>query len=76
MTSLEQTQSALAAIHKDNPRLNAFITVMEESALADARRADGQRDLVSLADRIGVPAETCIPIIVTLLQEHLLERVD
>jgi aminopeptidase-like protein len=38
--------------------------------------ADGQRDLVSLADRIGVPAETCIPIIVTLLQEHLLERVD
>ena len=40
MTSLEQTQAALAAIRKDNPRLNAFITVMEESALADARRAD------------------------------------
>ena len=40
MTSLEQTQAALAAIHKHNPRLNAFITVMEESALADARRAD------------------------------------
>ncbi len=38
--------------------------------------ADGQRDLVSLADRIGVPAETCIPIIARLLQEHLLERID
>ena len=40
MTSLEQTQSALAAIHRDNSRLNAFITVMEESALMAARRAD------------------------------------
>jgi len=40
LTSLEQTESALAAIHKDNARLNAFITVMEQSALADARRAD------------------------------------
>jgi aminopeptidase-like protein len=38
--------------------------------------ADGQRDLVSLAERIGEPAETCIPIIARLLQERLLERVD
>jgi aminopeptidase-like protein len=38
--------------------------------------ADGQRDLVSLAERIGVPAETCIPIIERLLQERLLERID
>jgi aminopeptidase-like protein len=38
--------------------------------------ADGQRDLVSLAERIGVPAETCIPIIERLLQECLLERID
>ncbi len=38
--------------------------------------ADGQRDLVSLADRIGEPAETCIPIVARLLQERLLERVD
>jgi aminopeptidase-like protein len=37
--------------------------------------ADGQRDLVSLAERIGVPAETCIPIIERLLQERLLERI-
>lgn len=38
--------------------------------------ADGQRDLVSLADRIGVPAETCMPIIARLLRERLLERID
>ncbi|MGD0824368.1 MAG: winged helix-turn-helix domain-containing protein, partial [Terriglobales bacterium] len=38
--------------------------------------ADGQRDLVSLAERIGEPAETCIPIIARLVQERLLERVD
>jgi aminopeptidase-like protein len=38
--------------------------------------ADGQRDLVSLAERIGVPAELCIPIVVRLLQERLLERID
>ncbi|MGA8270732.1 MAG: DUF4910 domain-containing protein [Candidatus Sulfotelmatobacter sp.] len=37
--------------------------------------ADGERDLISLADRIGVPAETCIPIIERLLQEQLLEGV-
>jgi aminopeptidase-like protein len=38
--------------------------------------ADGTRDLISLAERIGVPAETCIPIISRLLQEGLLERID
>jgi aminopeptidase-like protein len=38
--------------------------------------ADGQRDLVSLADRIGVPAETCLPIIARLLEARLLERID
>ena len=38
--------------------------------------ADGQRDLISLADRIGVPAETCLPIIAKLLDKRLLERID
>ena len=38
--------------------------------------ADGQRDLISLADRIGVPAETCLPIIAKLLEKRLLERID
>jgi aminopeptidase-like protein len=38
--------------------------------------ADGQQDVISLAEQIGVPAETCLPIIERLLQEGLLERVD
>ncbi len=38
--------------------------------------ADGQRDLVSLAERIGVSAETCLPIITKLLEKRLLERID
>ena len=38
--------------------------------------ADGHTDLISLADRIGAPAETCIPIIDRLVQDRLLERID
>jgi aminopeptidase-like protein len=38
--------------------------------------ADGKRDLVSIADRIGASAEACIPIVDKLLEEHLLERID
>jgi aminopeptidase-like protein len=38
--------------------------------------ADGQRDLVSLAEQIGVPAETCMRIVAKLLKEGLLERID
>jgi aminopeptidase-like protein len=38
--------------------------------------ADGKRDLVSLAERIGVPAETCLPIIARLLEDRLLEGID
>ena len=36
--------------------------------------ADGENDLISLADRIGVSAETCVPVIERLLREGLLER--
>ena len=36
--------------------------------------ADGEHDLTSLADRIGVSAETCVPVIERLLREGLLER--
>jgi aminopeptidase-like protein len=37
--------------------------------------ADGTRDLVSLAERIEEPAETCIAIVSRLVQEGLLERI-
>jgi aminopeptidase-like protein len=38
--------------------------------------ADGERDLVSIAERIGVAAEICQPIIARLAEEHLLEPID
>jgi aminopeptidase-like protein len=38
--------------------------------------ADGTRDLVSLAERIGVSAETCIPIVARLWEEGLLEQME
>jgi len=37
--------------------------------------ADGQHDLIALADRIGVPAESCPKIIERLMREKLLEKV-
>jgi aminopeptidase-like protein len=38
--------------------------------------ADGKCDLIALAERIGVSAESCLPIVERLLQEQLLERID
>ena len=38
--------------------------------------ADGDRDLIAIADEIGVSAETCLPIVQTLLREGLLKKVD
>jgi aspartyl-tRNA(Asn)/glutamyl-tRNA(Gln) amidotransferase subunit A len=40
ISSAEITRTCLERIATLNPKLNAFITVMEESALADARAAD------------------------------------
>lgn len=37
--------------------------------------ADGERDLISLAERIGLPAEDCLPTIERLVKEGLLERI-
>lgn len=40
VSSVELTRESLRAIHEHQPRLNAFMTVTEELALAQAQRAD------------------------------------
>lgn len=40
VSSVELTQDSLRRIHAEQPRLNAFLTVTEELALTQARRAD------------------------------------
>jgi aspartyl-tRNA(Asn)/glutamyl-tRNA(Gln) amidotransferase subunit A len=40
ISSRELTQAALASISRLNPKLNAFLTVMEQSALARAQKMD------------------------------------
>ncbi len=42
VSSVEVTSALLERIERLNPKLNAFITVMAESALADARAADDE----------------------------------
>jgi aspartyl-tRNA(Asn)/glutamyl-tRNA(Gln) amidotransferase subunit A len=42
ISAVEITQECLERIERLNPALNAFITVMSESALEDARRADAE----------------------------------
>ena len=44
-------RECLMRIEKLNPQLNAFITVMAESALAEARAAEVERQLVANHDR-------------------------
>jgi aspartyl-tRNA(Asn)/glutamyl-tRNA(Gln) amidotransferase subunit A len=42
VSSVELTTRCLETIARDNPKLNAFLAVTEEQALADARRADAE----------------------------------
>jgi aspartyl-tRNA(Asn)/glutamyl-tRNA(Gln) amidotransferase subunit A len=42
ISPVEITQDCLSRIEKSNPALNAFITVMAESALVEARRAEAE----------------------------------
>jgi aspartyl-tRNA(Asn)/glutamyl-tRNA(Gln) amidotransferase subunit A len=41
-TSQAATERCLAAIAEKNPALNAFVTVLADEALADAKKADGE----------------------------------
>ena len=43
ISSRELTEHAFARIRKHNPKINAFVTLVEEQALAQARQADEQR---------------------------------
>lgn len=43
LSPVELTRHCLARIEKLNPRLNAFITITAEQALADARRLEGEK---------------------------------
>ena len=42
ISPVEITQDCLLRIEKGNPELNAFITVMADSALAEAQRAEAE----------------------------------
>src|SRR5262245_38221731 len=42
VSAVELTTASLARIERLNPALNAFITVMRDQALADAKAADGE----------------------------------
>ncbi len=55
-SSLEVTQAYLERIALENPRLNAYLTVLDERALASARAADERRvrgEVASVLD--GIP---------------------
>ncbi len=43
VSSVELARESLRAIHREQPRLNAFITITEDLALEQARRADDER---------------------------------
>jgi aspartyl-tRNA(Asn)/glutamyl-tRNA(Gln) amidotransferase subunit A len=55
ISSVELTQAHLAAIEALNPRLNAFITVTAEKAMAQARASDERRAAGRAGALEGVP---------------------
>ena len=54
-SSLELTEHFLARIRQHDGRLNCFITVTEEQALAQARAADARRAAGELGPLLGLP---------------------
>ena len=54
-TAVELTEAYLRRIERDAPRLNCFVTVTPERALADARRADAERAAGRRGPLLGIP---------------------
>ncbi len=52
-SSVELTQDLFSRIHKFNPKLNAYLTLSEESALAQAKKVD---EKISRKEKIGMLA--------------------
>src|SRR5215831_11910689 len=56
VTSAQLTEACLARIETYNPKLNAFITVMREQALAQARDLDAEQRAGKLRSSLhGIP---------------------
>lgn len=55
LSSVELTQAFIARINRQNPALNAFITICEESALAQAAEADRARSNGDDRPLLGIP---------------------
>lgn len=55
VSSVELTRNALERISALNRRLNAFITVLTESAITNAERADARRKQGKTGNLLGVP---------------------
>jgi aspartyl-tRNA(Asn)/glutamyl-tRNA(Gln) amidotransferase subunit A len=55
ISSVELTQSYLDRIHSVNDSLNAFITVCDETALAQASEADKSRAQGNTNPLLGIP---------------------
>ena len=55
ISSVELTQSYLDRIKKYNEKLHAYITVCEESALAQAKEADKKRVHSDSSPLLGIP---------------------
>ncbi|MGA7669377.1 MAG: amidase family protein, partial [Nitrolancea sp.] len=55
VSSVELTEVALERISQVDPNLNAFITILSDTAIASAREADAKRKSGERGRLLGVP---------------------